>query len=778
MTRFIYTICCFTFLLSGCLLPPKGTTSGATGSEADPYEHNLLANATFDDGSSLPWTSSFTAPGAGQAQVEDGSFCLEVTDKGKNNWDAQVRHREMVIQRGHTYTVYFVAWSTKPTRVRPKVGMAGPPYAEYWTDTIELTPTPRSFADTFTMSGKDDPTAEFAFHMGGPLADAATPFTVCLDNVILANPEFTPPRLQRREPIRDVLVNQSGYLPALAKLAVLKSEAKSPVQWQLLNGKGEVVATGSTSVHGADTASGDHLHVIDFSSHTASAKGYRLKVGDKTSHPFDIDSRLYRRLKYQALAYFYHNRSGIAIEMPFAGRQKWTRPAGHVSDRSVPCAPDSGCDYALDVSGGWYDAGDHGKYVVNGGIALWTMFNQYERAKHLGSSVKDFADGTMNIPENNNGVPDILDEARFQMEFMLKMQVPAGKPLEGMVHHKMHNRTWTELGTLPHKDKVPRFLQPPSTAATLNLAATAAQCGRIFAEIDPAFAKKCIQAAERAFAAAQKHPAVYAPKTAVGGGPYDDNHVKDEFYWAAAELFITTAKEQYKDFVLNRSSYFQPVPTVLGKEAADAGNSTPMTWQNTEALGTISLAVVPNQMSEEHIGAARKSVIAAADRFLQIIDKQGYRFPFSPGPGNSYPWGSNSFVLNNMLVMALAQDFTGKQKYLNGVATGMDYILGRNPMDQSYVTGYGERPLKNPHHRVWSHQANSARPGPPPGAVSGGPNSGLQDPHVKAAGLKGCPPAKCFLDHIEAWSANEVAINWNAPLAWVAAFLDEKAAQH
>ena len=127
-----------------------------------------------------------------------------------------------------------------------------------------------------------------------------------------------------------------------------------------------------------------------------------------------------------------------------------------------------------------------------------------------------------------------------------------------------------------------------------------------------------------------------------------------------------------------------------------------------------------------------------------------------------------------MIVMALAFDFTREPKYLEGVNEGMNYLLGRNPLDQSYVTGYGERPLEHPHHRFWAHQINAAFPPPPPGAVSGGPNSGLQDPYVQAAGLAGCAPAKCFVDNIEAWSANEITINWNAPLAWAAAFLDEK----
>jgi endoglucanase len=168
-------------------------------------------------------------------------------------------------------------------------------------------------------------------------------------------------------------------------------------------------------------------------------------------------------------------------------------------------------------------------------------------------------------------------------------------------------------------------------------------------------------------------------------------------------------------------------------------------------------------------------VQAAADAFLEIIQSQGYRVPFKPGPKNDYPWGSNSFVVNNAMVLALAHDFSHEGKYLNGVAESMDYILGRNPLDQSYVTGYGDRPLENPHHRFWAYQVDHRFPKAPAGAMSGGPNSGLQDPYVQAAGLSGCAPEKCFVDNIEAWSANEITINWNAPLAWVAAYLDEKA---
>jgi endoglucanase len=313
---------------------------------------------------------------------------------------------------------------------------------------------------------------------------------------------------------------------------------------------------------------------------------------------------------------------------------------------------------------------------------------------------------------------------------------------------------------------VKRYLRPPSTAATLNLAAVAAQCARIYQSFDAAFAGRCRIAAERAWNAARKNPTRYAPKSdSQGGGPYDDDDVSDEFYWAAAELFITTSKHEYEDFLLASPRHAE----ALGRD--EAGVAAAMTWQQTAALGTISLAVVPNHLA--NAAAQRAKISRFADALLKVIDAQGYRLPMKSN-GGGYPWGSNSVVLNNAIVLALAYDFSEDARYLDGVVDAMDYVLGRNALAKSFVTGYGENAVVNPHHRFWAHEANAAFPAPPPGALAGGPNSGLQDPFVRAAGLAGCAPEKCYADDITAYSTNEVAINWNAPLAWVAAFLDEK----
>ena len=292
-------------------------------------------------------------------------------------------------------------------------------------------------------------------------------------------------------PIPKVLVNQVGYLPLFPKLGTVVTDAATPLDWRIADAGGTTVAAGKTEVFGVDRASGDRVHLVDFSSLTKPGARYTLRVGADASHAFDIAVGRVSQAQIRRAGIFYQNRSGIDIAMPYAGDPLWVRPAGHLSDSSVSCASRTDCTYRLDVSGGWYDAGDHGKYVVNGGIALWTLLNLYERTVHLGGAVGEFADGRMNIPERGNGVPDLLDEARWEMEWMLKMQVPVGAPHAGMAHHKIHDRAWTTLALAPHNDTQPRFLQPPSTAATLNLAATAAQAARIWKGIDAAFAGRC-----------------------------------------------------------------------------------------------------------------------------------------------------------------------------------------------------------------------------------------------------------------------------------------------
>ena len=607
---------------------------------------------------------------------------------------------------------------------------------------------------------------------------------VCCTAVLFCAPARAETAAEQLSPVR---LNQIGFQPHAAKRAVVPHPSTQPLEWKLVDAAGRTVAQGRTRVSGDDAASGEHVHLVDFSDFEQTGEGYRLMVGERSSRPFPIDPGIYERLQYDALAYFYHNRANTPIEARHVG-ERWARPAGHPADSEVACFEGvgtrgnvwRGCDYTLDLSGGWYDAGDHGKYVVNGGISVWTLLNLYERQLQS-TGASPFRDGQAAIPEAGNDVNDLLDEARWQMEFMLRMQVPQGgkahvpvgvrRPAEGMAfttidasgmaHHKMASVRWTAIPTAPHEDPEKRVLYPPTTGATLNLAATAAQCARIWRKIDPAFSARCLEAAERAWQAALRNPEVYAAGDFTGSGGYGDSDLSDEFYWAAAELFITTGKPAYRDYLAG-SPHFKAYP------AAE------FAWPRVATLGTISLATVPNPLPPERIAELRASIVAAADQYLREAAEEGYHIPYGP---DGYPWGSNSSVLNRAITLALAHGFTGERRYREGAVDAMDYILGRNPLDQSYVSGYGTRPLLNPHHRFWAHQNDPAFPPPPPGAVSGGPNSMFGDDEVMRE-LKGkCAPQTCWRDDIRTASMNEVAINWNAPLVWVAAYLDETAGE-
>jgi endoglucanase len=466
-----------------------------------------------------------------------------------------------------------------------------------------------------------------------------------------------------------------------------------------------------------------------------------------------------------ALKFYYPQRSGIAIEDNL--RPGYGRDAGHLGakpntgDVSVPCQPGV-CDYTLNVQGGWYDAGDMGKYVVNGGIAAAQLMSQFERTKTARTAkAGSLGDGTLAIPESRNGVPDVLDEARWEMEFLLKMQVPAGKPLAGMAHHKVHDHAWTKAPMLPSEDPMNRELHPPSTAATLNLAATAAQAARIFAKYDPAFAAKCRSAARMAWSAAMAHPAIYATDAdGTGGGTYSDSDVSDEFYWAAAELYLTTGEKPFADSVLASPHH---------KDAA--WRERGFDWGHVALLGRLDLATVPNALPGRD--EVRHSVMQGADRYLAALKAHPYGLSYAPAD-NTYDWGSNSLVLNNMVVMATAFDVTGDEKYRDGVLQGMGYIFGRNALNRSYVTGYGEVSSHDQHSRWYAHQLDSKLPPPPAGTLAGGPNSQIQDEVAKAK-LDGCRPQFCYIDDIQSWSTNELTINWNSSLAWISSFVADQA---
>jgi endoglucanase len=728
-----------------------------TSGPASAADYERLLNGSFSSGTIDPWWAGAGTTG----RVTGGEFCTSVTGGTANGYDALVGQNGVPFEAGQQYTLSFDAHATTSQQISAVAGESVSPYRQIARDDVTVTTATQHFTFTFT-STLDFPGAgngQLAFWFGGQPADN----TICLDNISLIGGVVPPGGLP---PTSGIRVNQESYVPGLPKQATLISDATTPLTWTLKNSAGTAVATGQTRPRGADAASGEKVHEIDFSSYDTEGTGYTLTVGAETSFPFDISATGLQKLRYDALAFFYHQRSGIAIDAQYVGAT-YARPAGHVNvapnqgDDNVPCRSDLNCGYTLDVRGGWYDAGDHGKYVVNGGIATWQLLDEYERALRVGDA-SALGDGKLAIPERANGVPDVLDEARWELDFLLKMQVPDGKPNAGMVHHKIHDAQWTALPTRPEQDSQARRLSPPSTAATLNMAAVAAQASRLWRTIDATYSAKLLAAAEKAYAAAKANPNVLAdPNDGTGGGTYSDNTVTDEFYWAAAELFATTGKSAYRTDVTGSPLY-----------RGASFNTHGFDWGSTGALGDITLALVPTDLPAADVAAIKSAITTTADSHLTQMASMGYPAPYRTADG-TYEWGSNGLVANNGVVLALAYDFTKQQKYRDGAFAAMNYLLGRNPANYSYVAGHGDQPVKNVHHRFWAHQLDASLPTAPPGALSGGPNSGLQDP-TAARLLTGCAPQRCFVDDIQAYSVNEVAINWNSALAWLANWTAEK----
>ncbi|MBT0995751.1 glycoside hydrolase family 9 protein [Cellulomonas sp. DKR-3] len=746
----------------------------------------LVPDTSFDGVLPEGWTNEgwtvTSEPGDGEP------LCFEVP--GTSGTYSGLVLNGLPIEEGGNYELRYTASASNGATIRTVVGENAAPWRTAFVDSTELSTEltehvlPFTSGVTFPAQSSDPAVGvgQVALQMGD-----RGDFTFCITSLSLRKVATPPPAYEpdTRGPVR---VNQVGYLTNGPKSATVVSDATDPLAWQLQDADEHVVAEGTATPAGTDPTSQLAVQTIDFREFTTPGEGYTLVVGDDRSDPFAIGADLYDQLRYDALNYYYPVRSGIAVDVP---DDTYDRPAGHVDgpdgavnkgDVDVACltAADDGASwsygswtcpegYARDVVGGWYDAGDHGKYVVNGGISVAQLMSLYERSLHTDHATDGaLADGTLDVPadESGNGVPDVLDESRWELEFFLAMQVPQGsgmtvsadddRSLDGLVHHKIHDVGWTGLGLLPSADPQQRRLHRPSTAATLNVAATAAQGARLFREYDADFADRLLEAAQTAYAAAQRVPDLYAPASAGsnGGGPYDDTDVSDEMYWAAAELYLTTGDDEYE-------------ADVLASEHSDDDiwSRSGFSWGSVAALGRLDLATVPSDLPTRD--EVRASVVEGAEKYLGWQEAEAFGTAYPGSDDGQYEWGSSSSVLNNQVVLATAYDLTDDPRFSDAVAESMDYLLGRNALNNSYVTGYGTQ--------YSTHQHSRWLVPPMPGTVSGGPNSrrGTWDPVMNTLYPAGheCAPQACYVDDIEAWSVNELTINWNAPLSWVASFL-------
>ena len=651
-----------------------------------------------------------------------------------------------------------------------------------------------------------------------------------------------------------ISVNQLGYYQNLEKTATLGNnkgdftygakyfELDDIYDYEIVRvSDDEVVYTGKTGTPKKDADSGDNVSIIDFSEFNELGEYYiRIKGENWRSFPFKIGTDIYSDSEHNmltnALNYFYQNRSGTDIESEYitSGEKDKLAHAGvHKTDmgyvqnkwKNEYLSDYEATNYyassKLDASGGWYKADDHSKNMTEGGISLWTLQNMYERATYSQDGIKKFADGsgTVVIPESGNKYPDILDECRYELDFMSRMKVQPDEKTwgkySGMYYHCINDHRWRSLTNrldyIGYEDI--RIIKPPTFAATLNYAACAAQGARLWAQYDAEYANKLLESAKEAYHAYKENwyiagnreysneVSFYAPQNLwKGTNESPETEVSADAYWAACELYITSKEMEDKDadaYLADLSEYkdaFKFYPRIYG--ASNNNYDDSFTFFNCEsgaAAGSMSLLMHEDLLTVEQNEMLNSSLLKTADDFIDEEESQGYGIPYKyDGPGyndesglgpiiyyKGFEYDSNGRALNNMIAMAYAYDITGDDKYLNGVARGMDYILGNNPMSYSFISGYGSYCTKNPSHEYWQHEIDKSLPQAPDGVIVSGPTAKAVDTYVKAMGM-GCgypddPSERFYADSVESWSTNQASLSGNASLAWVVSFLQDEA---
>ena len=529
--------------------------------------------------------------------------------------------------------------------------------------------------------------------------------------------------------------NQVGFISDAPKqIAVVDAAGKDVV---FKDAAGKTVLTVTAPEASMWKPANQEASLVDFSELTAPGTYYAFVGDDTVGHAIHVADNALEGVTKASLKFFYFQRSSTALEEEYAG--KYARAMGTPDTAVMYHASTGKEDLTATFNGakGWYDAGDYGKYIVNSGITTYTLLQLYQQNKAYFDTLN------LNIPESKNDVPDILDEIRWNIEWMLTMQDD-----DGGVFHKLTTKQFAGM-VLPEKSTKQRYAIGKSITATWDFVGVTALAADIYKRFDPEFAEKCAKAAGAARWWAVQHPHDFfeQPKD-VGTGTYTDGNAVDERMWGAAELYRITGNENF----LEDLHQFKLTKTRRKLQG----------WQTVYALAAFTIATNPQVFDAEDVDSAKVLIFTLADSYIDQLNN-GYGLAIDNG---DFYWGSNSVVANKGMVLVHAYILSDEKKYLDAAQGILDYLLGRNPLDISYLTGWGVNQVMNPHHRPSEGDTVVA---PVPGMLVGGPNSSADDCAKKF--IDTAAVAKSFYDNSCSYATNEVAINWNAPFAYLAGSL-------
>jgi len=560
---------------------------------------------------------------------------------------------------------------------------------------------------------------------------------------------------QNPNPIR---VNQVGFYPNEEKTATIEPEGVAK-KYVLKDENGKTVWSGKALRTATSPMSGKVREVIDFSE--VKTPGHYTLVAGKQVQDVYIKDRAYEDLAIAAMKSFYLQRVGVPILEQYAG--KYARPAAH-PDTNVLIHPSAASETrpagtVISSPGGWYDAGDFGKYIVNSGFTVSLMLYAYEMNK-------DYFDKlNLNIPESGNNIPDFLEEIMVNLKWMETMQDPE----DGGVYHKLTTPNF-EGFIMPADAKQQRYVVHKTTCATLDFAASMALASHIYKDIPgyKEWAENALKEAEKAYAWAEKNPAVFYRQhemnkkfePAVNTGAYDDMDASDEFLWAKTELAIAKQDQNammsiFQDISTNQS---MPIP-VWGQVRSFS------LYGFVGSLNMLGVLPMMRQNGGTMIAAALDKYFG---KYLSETATSCYNAPYG-NQATDFCWGGNAEICcGRGIQMLYAYKLTDNKKYLDAAAQIANYLLGQNATGYCYVTGFGNFSPKHPHQRLSSADGIDE---PLPGFLVGGPNPAQQD----KAGTGAYPSNiadESYYDHEASYASNEIAINWNASLVAFIGWLD------
>lgn len=528
-------------------------------------------------------------------------------------------------------------------------------------------------------------------------------------------------------------MSQIGYMPSSEKRLFLDSTYAN--RCFHVNDNIGGVYKGTTTHAVSWPFSGTKVCYADFSAITN--EGIYKIVFDDRSETFSlkISKDIYAIVGKALVKSYYMARASEVILPQFAA--EYARPSGHPdtlvyihSSAASKLRPEGS---TISSSGGWYDAGDYNKYIVNSAITTYTLLHTYELFE---PQLKEFRS---DIPESTNSVSDLLDETLCNLRWMLTMQ----DPNDGGVYHKLTSKNFTDMA-LPHTDLSRRYVVTKSTAAALDFAATMAKAYRVLQPLNeefPSLADSCLNAAKFAYQWSLLNPSIlYIQPSDIATGAYDDAKLDDEWFWASLELYYSTGEKSY----------------VKETKIDDVQLKNPE-WGGVNALAAFSLCALNHESGlAENDSILKDKLVVLADKYLQNYKQSAYRVST-----DTFPWGSNSEIANQGVLLMHAYLLTHNQEYLHAADGCANYILGANPLGYCFITGFGS---KSPMHIHDRRSEGDGVEAPIPGLLVGGPTKqaqydcGVDKYHTTFQALS-------YLDMNCSFSTNEIAINWNASAA-------------